>query len=408
MRAEAWSETSDRLADPSLRRLAYWPGGRQNPYLELLYSRCPEVGFLPSPLTRYSDLEELPPGTVFHLHWTRGAQLGAATPAEARTMTTSYLAPIEAFVARGGTLLWSVHEEAPHDVAFPEVERELRTRLAELADGIHLLHESTRQIVEPHYRLPEDKTFVVEHPLYTGYYPTYMTRDAARRRLGVQDGTALVVGFGALRPYKGFERLIDSLDHLRTTIDRPVQVLIAGPTMQHADTSELEARAAGRSDVTLSVGPVPVSDVQVLFHAADVVALPYRKVMNSGVLMLALTCFDVLVWPPTTRSPRRWRRQTSWSCSMPRQTRLWWRRCDAPSPRPIPMNYRKTSCAGTIPMSSPVSSPATSPPSQAIGRSRENHLHLHASPDRKQPSRRRHAVDRRARGTTGVLQPEPL
>lgn len=289
MRAEAWSETSDRLADPSLRRLAYWPGGRQNPYLELLYSRCPEVGFLPSPLTRYSDLEELPPGTVFHLHWTRGAQLGAATPAEARTMTTSYLAPIEAFVARGGTLLWSVHEEAPHDVAFPEVERELRTRLAELADGIHLLHESTRQIVEPHYRLPEDKTFVVEHPLYTGYYPTYMTRDAARRRLGVQDGTALVVGFGALRPYKGFERLIDSLDHLRTTIDRPVQVLIAGPTMQHADTSELEARAAGRSDVTLSVGPVPVSDVQVLFHAADVVALPYRKVMNSGVLMLALT-----------------------------------------------------------------------------------------------------------------------
>ena len=139
LRSEAWSETTDRLVDPSLRRLAYWPGGRQNPYLELLYSRCPETGFLPSPLIRYSDLNDLSPQAVFHLHWTRGAQLGAASEQEARTMTAAYLAPIEDFVARGGTLLWSVHEEAPHDVAFAEVERELRSRLANLAHGGGLL-----------------------------------------------------------------------------------------------------------------------------------------------------------------------------------------------------------------------------------------------------------------------------
>ena len=59
--------------------------------------------------------------------------------------------------------------------------------------------------------------------------------------------------------------------------------------MQHADITDLENRAADRNDITLSVGPVPVSEVQLLFHAADVVALPYRKVMNSGVLMLGLT-----------------------------------------------------------------------------------------------------------------------
>lgn len=289
LRSEAWSETTDRLVDPSLRRLAYWPGGRQNPYLELLYSRCPETGFLPSPLIRYSDLNDLSPQAVFHLHWTRGAQLGAASEQEARTMTAAYLAPIEDFVARGGTLLWSVHEEAPHDVAFAEVERELRSRLANLAHGVHLLHGSTFDTVAPRYPLPEDRTFVVEHPLYSGYYPTYITRDAARRRLGIDDDTALVVGFGALRPYKGFERLVDCIDDLGEAIGRPVHVLIAGPTMQHADTSSLEERAAARLDVTVSAGPVPVSDVQVLFRAADVVALPYRNVMNSGVLMLGLT-----------------------------------------------------------------------------------------------------------------------
>jgi beta-1,4-mannosyltransferase len=297
LRADAWSQTASRLSDPSLHRLAYWPGGRQNPYLELLYSRCPEVGYVASPLTRYADLADLSGDAVFHLHWTRGAQLGAATAGEAATMTSTYLGPIESFVARGGTLLWSVHEETPHDIEFPDVEHALRRRLAELATGIHLLHESTRDAVQSMYELPEHKTFVVEHPLYTGYYPTYMGREAARRRLGLADDTALIVGFGALRPYKGFDRLLDRSADVAGLIGRPVHVLIAGPTMQHADTSELEARAVDRADATVSVGPVPTADVQMLFHAADVIALPYRKVMNSGVLMLGLTFSKVCVAP---------------------------------------------------------------------------------------------------------------
>lgn len=212
-------------------------------------------------------------------------------------MTRGYLARIEAFVERGGTFLWSVHEESPHDIEFPEVEHSLRTRLGELATGIHLLHDSTRDAVRSSYELPESKTFVVEHPLYTGYYPTYMRRDAARRRLGIADDTALVVGFGALRPYKGFDRLLDNADDVAAAVERPIHVLIAGPTMQHADTSGLEARAARRSNATVSIGPVPASDVQLLFRAADVVCLPYRKVMNSGVLMLGLTFRAICVAP---------------------------------------------------------------------------------------------------------------
>lgn len=286
---EAWTTTTENLIDPSLRRLAYWPGGRQNPYLKLLYSRVPERGFVATPLTRYSDLAELDADDVFHLHWTRGAQLGAGTREEAESMTADYLAPIEDFKARGGTLLWSVHEETPHDTAYVDVEARLRSRLAELADGIHLLHPSTAAAVESLYPLPDDKTFVVEHPLYTGYYPTYIGRQAARRLLGIPTDTALVVGFGAIRPYKGFDRLVDLADDLGKSLGRLVHVIVAGPTMQHADIEHLERRVENADRVTLSAGPVPDGDVQLLLEGADVVALPYRKVMNSGVLMLGLT-----------------------------------------------------------------------------------------------------------------------
>jgi glycosyltransferase involved in cell wall biosynthesis len=294
---EAWSTTTAELIDPTLRTLGYWPGGRQNPYLKLLYSRVPEVGFAASPLTRFSDLDDLSADAVFHLHWTRGAQVGASSRTEAEAMTADYLRPIEEFVERGGTLLWSVHEEAPHDIAYVDVEARLRSRLANLASGIHLLHTSTAAAVEDLYTLSANKTFVVEHPLYTGYYPEYVGRAAARRLLGIADDTALLVGFGAIRPYKGFDRLIEVSDELGRSEGRLVHVIVAGPTMQHADVDQLRERAGVANRVTLSTGPVPESDVQLLFQAADVIALPYRKVMSSGVLMLGLTFGRTCVAP---------------------------------------------------------------------------------------------------------------
>ena len=294
---QTWVDTSDQMLDPRLRRLAYWPGGRQNPYLKLLYSRVPEVGFVAAPLTRYSDLETLAPDAVFHLHWTRGAQLGATSRREAEAMTGDYLAPIEQFVERGGTLVWSVHEEVPHDSAYPDIEVRLRSRLADLAHGIHTLHRSTQDSVSHLYTLHEDRTFVVEHPLYTGYYPRYLGPSAARKLLGIPEDTALILGFGTIRPYKGFDRLLDVTDDLGKAIGRLVHVIIAGPTMAHADIDRLSQRAGASSNATMSAGPVPEDDVQILFEAADVIALPYRNVMNSGVLMLGLTFGKACVAP---------------------------------------------------------------------------------------------------------------
>ena len=62
--------------------------------------------------------------------------------------------------------------------------------------------------VEGLYPLVPERTFVVEHPLYSGVYPDYVSRAAARRMLGVDDDEVVLLGFGAIRPYKGFDRLV--------------------------------------------------------------------------------------------------------------------------------------------------------------------------------------------------------
>ena len=281
----------------ALNDLAYFPGGIQNPYLRLLYARCPEYGFGPRPLARLDHLLRLPAKSVFHLHWTRMAQLGSQTVEEARSKTAAFLDPIEDFVGRGGTLLWSIHEPLPHDCEYPEVEIELRKRLVDLAEGVHVLHQATIEEVKPHFDLDPTKVFMVEHPLYSGIYEQYVTRTSARRALGLEETEVLLLAFGAIRPYKGFDRIVTMLPHLRQETDLDIRVIVAGPTMASVDNRDLVKLIEQTRWASMSNGPVPDAQVQVLFTAADVVVLPYRQILNSGVLMLGLTFAKPVVAP---------------------------------------------------------------------------------------------------------------
>ena len=299
--AEQWWEQrlllAGRASGIGLRDYAYFPGGAQNPYLRLIYTRLPEAGFDPRPLGKLDHLYRLPADSVFHLHWTRVAQLGATTLEEAEQTTASFLDPIESFVDRGGTLLWSIHEPLPHDCPFPDVERTLRTRLGELAAAIHVLHEATLVEIGDEYPVPPEKVFVVEHPLYTGAYERIVPRTAARRLLGLGDDEIMLLCLGAIRPYKGFDRLVSLVPSLETEVGRKIRVMIAGPTMASIDLDPLYDVVDKTKGATISAEAVPDDQLHVLLEAADVMTLPYRAVLNSGVLMLGIT-FDKLCVAP--------------------------------------------------------------------------------------------------------------
>lgn len=120
---------------------------------------------------------------------------------------------------------------------------------------------------------------------------TGLTREEGRQRLGLADGDKAVLFFGQIAPYKGLEFLIEALGILKRK-GQSFKLVVAGRVKRGADGYGSSIRAALQThlspgDLVEHIRFIPDEDVEVYFKAADVVAIPYTDIFQSGVPFLA-------------------------------------------------------------------------------------------------------------------------
>ena len=286
------------------RVLGFHPVSRANPFQRMLYSRSGPAGFAPVGIVDQEQLESLDValqmgvGAVLHLHWTAGVLREAADPTDARHRSSAFLERIRALKQRGIGIVWTVHNVLPHRCDYADVEAELRTGLASLADAIHVMAEDTLEATAPYYELPVDRLIEVPHPSYVGAHPGHIDRSMARMELGF-DHADLVAGVvGSIQPYKGtgeFERALRA-----TASDDPrLRGLVAGIPGRDPASVALLDELRRSPHIELIARKLTDFEVAVVVSSLDVMVLPYRASLNSGAAMLALT-FGVPIVAPLT------------------------------------------------------------------------------------------------------------
>lgn len=136
---------------------------------------------------------------------------------------------------------------------------------------------------------------VVPHGAYDVFRLSGVTRDEARRRVGVHAEDFVVLFFGHLEPRKGLLEFIEVARRLGN-VPHLKFVIAGGNDMAHHGASyraTLESAKAMRN-VLVRDERIPFEDVENYFAASDLVALPYREGTTSGVLKLAIA-FEVPV-----------------------------------------------------------------------------------------------------------------
>lgn len=270
-------------------RILAWPAfntREQNPYAYLLYSHLPgaeveefSIGKL---LTRRYD--------VWHIHWPEMFLNVEHTAATAALKSQAVLSLIDFARSRGTKIVWTVHNLASHERRYPRIEKWFWRAFLRRLDGFITLSESGLRSARERFpqlrRLPGT---VVPHGHYRGEYPDDNRKDC-RERLGIPANAKVVLFFGWIREYKNVPGLIMAFRGLN---DPDATLLLAGREFQKSGASKsagsVPELAGGDARIHMHLRHVPNDQVQTFFGAADLVALPYREILNSGTALLALS-----------------------------------------------------------------------------------------------------------------------
>lgn len=231
---------------------------------------------------------------VIHFHWLHPYMIRATTLG---TLARGLRLLIEVLILRmfGVRIVWTLHNLQNHDRKHVRLERWLTRVFVQLADVV-IAHCPTaarlgRAAFADHRR---GRWVVLPHGSYVGCYRDDVNRKEARERLGLAADELVFLFFGRIQPYKGVLELIAAF---RAVEMLKTRLLIAGQPAD-ADADQLVAKAvAGCATITYRPGFVPDDDIQVLMHAADVVVLPFRDILTSSSVVLAMSFGRAVIAP---------------------------------------------------------------------------------------------------------------
>jgi len=170
------------------------------------------------------------------------------------------------------------------------VNRSVIAHVYRLADRL-VVHNlaSKRELIEK-LGMPADTICIVPHGNYISSVISMPESADAKRSLGIGESRRVILFFGQIKDVKGLDLLIDAIPAVACEIP-DVTLLIAGRPWK-SDFTHYEARMAKLgilSRCILHIRFIPNAEVARYFAAADVVVLPYRRIYQSGVLLMAMS-----------------------------------------------------------------------------------------------------------------------
>lgn len=229
---------------------------------------------------------------VIHLHWTHPYTRGSCWRYWAKLVVLAMHLGVARL--RGAAIVWTVHNLHNHEGHNLGRERCVAWLFSRLAQRVIVHCDGAAAEVASRFRIPGRRIAVIPHGSYVDAYHDRLPRSEARRRLGLEANSVVVLLFGAVRGYKGADRLIEAL---AAVPDSNLRVVIAGRVHEPALAQELAQVAERDRRLFLRLEFVPDDEVPVYMAAADVVALPYRDALTSGALLLAMSYGKAVLAP---------------------------------------------------------------------------------------------------------------
>ena len=169
------------------------------------------------------------------------------------------------------------HEKRPGDKAFTRY-------FLKACDGFVTMSEKVKtDLFEFETKKPVE---LIQHPLYDNFGDK-ISKEEARRHLGIDIQDKIILFFGFIRQYKGLDLLLKAMAE-KELQNQDIKLLIAGEFYEDPKQyMDLIQEYKLQDKVILKTEFIPDSQVKYYLCAADCVVQPYRNATQSGVTPLA-------------------------------------------------------------------------------------------------------------------------
>jgi len=158
-----------------------------------------------------------------------------------------------------------------------------------------IVHCSEAQRLLANYYHRKRKVYIVDHPNFIDQYPNEISKSEARKKIGFPDNALVYSFFGGIRPNKGIEILIQAFIKLKNPDYR---LLIAGDAKtMHSYERMLEKMSEKDKRIFFISKFIADDEIQVILNAADIVVLPFSRILTSGSAILALSFARPVIVP---------------------------------------------------------------------------------------------------------------
>jgi len=128
------------------------------------------------------------------------------------------------------------------------------------------------------------------HPIYDFFKTGAISRNEARKKIGIDGDVPVLLFFGYIRPYKGLKFLLEAMPEIIGELG--ARLLVVGEFYEDKKPYvELVEKLGIKDSVKFVDYYVPNEEVESFFMASDLVVLPYLSATQSGIVQVAMA-FD--------------------------------------------------------------------------------------------------------------------
>jgi len=159
-----------------------------------------------------------------------------------------------------------------------------------MADGVIAHNEISKSELMAKLKVPEEKIKIIPHGNYLHMLHDLPEKEASKHFFDIESDAKVILFFGQIKDVKGLDILIEAMPNVLQAYPKTILMIAGKPwkadfSMYEKKISDLGIESSCKTEIRFILD----EEIPKFYAVADVIVLPYRRIYQSGVVLMSMS-----------------------------------------------------------------------------------------------------------------------